>query len=500
MNRAKVWIFTLLVVAFGFLLVRTATVSWRAEAVAALDARLAGAAAHVASSARTLMHDASAAAGVVARDQRLLAALAEDVPSPPPRGRQPPVPPPEPAAAGAKLEEAARQALSAAERQLGFELPAGTVANAGGREWLARAGDPGPPDATALLRGAIAGHAGRGFVHLGTGLWYGAAAVAREGAGVSVLVPLDEQWARLLAGGAGADVTIFAPDVKPVSTARAGDVPQLQQATRLAGAGDVGSPGKVDVSVGPLTLPRLPQPVAGGAPLRARAIPIEGLENGFVIVSIAATTVNAPAAFFWRAMAGLALVLAAGLVLGLLVTPSERPAQVPEELHAAALRIEKGDFAARAPELAGKLGTVAAALNRAAELAGPAQAARGAPPAATGEWYQGAPPAAEAPAQPAAPPEPAPPPAVAPPPPAAAPAPAPAVEVDEESHWQQVFQDFLRTRATCGEPTDGLSYERFRQKLDANKAQLVAKYACKSVRFQVYVKDGKAALKATPVK
>jgi hypothetical protein len=29
---------------------------------------------------------------------------------------------------------------------------------------------------------------------------------------------------------------------------------------------------------------------------------------------------------------------------------------------------------------------------------------------------------------------------------------------------------------------------------------LVEKYSCRTVRFQVYVKDGKAALKATPVK
>jgi hypothetical protein len=71
---------------------------------------------------------------------------------------------------------------------------------------------------------------------------------------------------------------------------------------------------------------------------------------------------------------------------------------------------------------------------------------------------------------------------------------------DEQAHWQQVFQDFVRTRAECGEPSEGLTFERFRQKLESNKATLVAKYQCKTVRFQVYVKDGKAALKATPVR
>jgi hypothetical protein len=73
-------------------------------------------------------------------------------------------------------------------------------------------------------------------------------------------------------------------------------------------------------------------------------------------------------------------------------------------------------------------------------------------------------------------------------------------EGDDESHWRQVFDEFLRTRASCGEATEGLAYERFRAKLQGNRATLVAKYACKTVKFHVYVKDGKAALRATPVK
>lgn len=71
---------------------------------------------------------------------------------------------------------------------------------------------------------------------------------------------------------------------------------------------------------------------------------------------------------------------------------------------------------------------------------------------------------------------------------------------DEERHFQDVFRDFVSTREKCREPADGLTYDKFKAKLLKNKEQLVAKYNCKSVRFQVYVKDGKAALKATPVK
>jgi hypothetical protein len=93
--------------------------------------------------------------------------------------------------------------------------------------------------------------------------------------------------------------------------------------------------------------------------------------------------------------------------------------------------------------------------------------------------------------------------ASAPAPPAAAPppaGPAPATPDSEEEHWQQVFQDFLKVREQCREPSEGLTYERFRQKLQKNKESLVQKYSCRAVRFQVYVKDGKTALKATPVR
>jgi hypothetical protein len=70
----------------------------------------------------------------------------------------------------------------------------------------------------------------------------------------------------------------------------------------------------------------------------------------------------------------------------------------------------------------------------------------------------------------------------------------------EEQHFQEVFREFVATRDQCGEPNDGLTYDKFVAKLRKNKEQLVQKYACKTVRFQVYVKEGKAALKATPVK
>ena len=52
----------------------------------------------------------------------------------------------------------------------------------------------------------------------------------------------------------------------------------------------------------------------------------------------------------------------------------------------------------------------------------------------------------------------------------------------------------------CGEPTENVTFERFVSKLRDNREQLIRRLGCKSVRFQVYVKDGRAALKATPVR
>lgn len=86
------------------------------------------------------------------------------------------------------------------------------------------------------------------------------------------------------------------------------------------------------------------------------------------------------------------------------------------------------------------------------------------------------------------------------PPPEPAPLAASAPPPSEEQHFREVFRDFLATREKCGEPAAGLTYDRFALKLRQNRDQLIQKYNCRTVRFQVYVKEGKAALRAAPVK
>ncbi|MBW2525120.1 MAG: hypothetical protein JRI23_13135 [Deltaproteobacteria bacterium] len=73
-------------------------------------------------------------------------------------------------------------------------------------------------------------------------------------------------------------------------------------------------------------------------------------------------------------------------------------------------------------------------------------------------------------------------------------------EMDEEEEWREVYKEFLAMKKKLGEPTDKLSYEKFRGTLQRNKDALVARHGCARVRFRVYEKEGKTALKASPIK
>lgn len=75
-----------------------------------------------------------------------------------------------------------------------------------------------------------------------------------------------------------------------------------------------------------------------------------------------------------------------------------------------------------------------------------------------------------------------------------------APEDPREAYFREVFEEFLQVKETCGEPTDNLTYEKFAQKLRKNTEQLLARPGVKDVEFSVYIKDGKAALKAKVVK
>lgn len=68
------------------------------------------------------------------------------------------------------------------------------------------------------------------------------------------------------------------------------------------------------------------------------------------------------------------------------------------------------------------------------------------------------------------------------------------------AEWRTVFEDFLSTKKQCGENVDGLTFEKFQTTLRKNRDALLQRHGTKRVKFSVYVKEGKAALKATPLK
>jgi hypothetical protein len=77
---------------------------------------------------------------------------------------------------------------------------------------------------------------------------------------------------------------------------------------------------------------------------------------------------------------------------------------------------------------------------------------------------------------------------------------APAKSQNDTAEWMIVYDDFVRTKKQCGEPIEGLTFEKFQATLKKNRDALMQRHNCKRVRFSVYVKEGRASLKATPVR
>jgi hypothetical protein len=68
-----------------------------------------------------------------------------------------------------------------------------------------------------------------------------------------------------------------------------------------------------------------------------------------------------------------------------------------------------------------------------------------------------------------------------------------------DDSFRALFEEFIALKRRCGESTAGVVYEKFAGKMRASRDSLMAKHGCDEVRFHVYVRDGKAAVKAKPV-
>jgi hypothetical protein len=85
-----------------------------------------------------------------------------------------------------------------------------------------------------------------------------------------------------------------------------------------------------------------------------------------------------------------------------------------------------------------------------------------------------------------------------PPPQAEAPDEQAAADPDE-AHFRETFEKFLALRAETGE-SGTLTYEKFAAKLRQNREQMLSRGTARKVRFTVYKKDGRAAIKASALR
>ncbi|MEZ4389557.1 MAG: MXAN_5187 C-terminal domain-containing protein [Polyangiales bacterium] len=69
---------------------------------------------------------------------------------------------------------------------------------------------------------------------------------------------------------------------------------------------------------------------------------------------------------------------------------------------------------------------------------------------------------------------------------------------DEQRHWREVHAQFGEKRRACSEPE--VSWEVFTQTLQRSKDQLMNRVACRGVTFTATVKDGRATLRAAPLR
>lgn len=73
-------------------------------------------------------------------------------------------------------------------------------------------------------------------------------------------------------------------------------------------------------------------------------------------------------------------------------------------------------------------------------------------------------------------------------------------DFDEDAHWHEIYEQYVATRQECGEAVEAMTFEKFEVTLRKTRDQILAKPDVAAVRFSVYVKEGKAALRAQPVK
>jgi hypothetical protein len=69
-----------------------------------------------------------------------------------------------------------------------------------------------------------------------------------------------------------------------------------------------------------------------------------------------------------------------------------------------------------------------------------------------------------------------------------------------DPEFRGLFDSYQAARKACGEATDKHTHAKFLERVLKNREEIIAKTGCKDVSFEVIIKEGKASLKATPIR
>lgn len=70
-------------------------------------------------------------------------------------------------------------------------------------------------------------------------------------------------------------------------------------------------------------------------------------------------------------------------------------------------------------------------------------------------------------------------------------------DADADQH-RTTYQQYLAAKEECGETIEGLTFDRFLATVRKQEQQITIEHGAARVVFSVYIKDGKAKLKASP--
>lgn len=69
-----------------------------------------------------------------------------------------------------------------------------------------------------------------------------------------------------------------------------------------------------------------------------------------------------------------------------------------------------------------------------------------------------------------------------------------------DPEFRGLFDSYQAARKACGEATDKHTHAKFLERVLKNREEIIAKTGCKDVSFEAIIKEGKASLKATPIR